>query len=184
MTDPVLSTGLVIIGRQASSDARDATPRCGSSTAACPKPSPPTACATPCLRSKWGGMPSATCCPPCIWSKSCSEHLWWSIGATHSTSPASPPQRRRRGASGPSPTVDFSDGGFCEPTEPRHHPFGPERCVPLPRGLLVDLTARCRIACGKIILQQPMDEHIAAANLTEENALGGIVQEIYLAPRH
>jgi hypothetical protein len=95
-----------------------------------------------------------------------------------------PAPTAKAGASGPSPTVDFSDGGFCEPTEPCHHPFGPERRVPLPRGLLVDLTARCRIACGKIILQQPMDEHIAAANLTEENALGGIVQEIYVTPRH
>ena len=38
------------------------------------------------------------------------------------------------------------------------------------------------MACGQVVLQQPVDEDVAAAHLAEEEALGGIIQETNIVP--
>lgn len=54
--------------------------------------------------------------------------------------------------------------------------------VPLPQGLLVDHTARFRIAHGEVILQQAVDEAIAAPDFAQEKAFSGIIQEVNVVP--
>ena len=42
--------------------------------------------------------------------------------------------------------------------------------------------ARVRMTRGEVVLQQPVDEDITAANLAQEDTLGGIVQERDIMP--
>src|SRR5262245_36731767 len=38
------------------------------------------------------------------------------------------------------------------------------------------------MACGTVVLQQPVDEHVATTDFAQQEALGGIVQEIRITP--